>query len=65
MLIFYKALTIPSKATINNYVRGSIRNRTQAVCQTLFENLAIEPNIWKHEVSELVFMNLIIQTLLH
>ncbi|XP_038698006.1 uncharacterized protein LOC119995564 [Tripterygium wilfordii] len=42
MGIFYKALTIPSKAAVNNYAGGSIRNMTPSECQTLFERLAIE-----------------------
>ncbi|XP_038711641.1 uncharacterized protein LOC120005855 [Tripterygium wilfordii] len=42
MRIFYKALTVPSKAAVNNYAGGSIRNKTPTECQTLFDNLAVE-----------------------
>ncbi|XP_038698015.1 uncharacterized protein LOC119995572 [Tripterygium wilfordii] len=42
MRIFYKALTVSSKAAINNYAGGSTRNMTPTECQTLFERLAIE-----------------------
>ncbi|XP_038679458.1 uncharacterized protein LOC119980735 [Tripterygium wilfordii] len=42
MRIFYKALTVSSKAAVNNYAGGSIRNMTPTECQTLFERLAIE-----------------------
>ncbi|KAI5313901.1 hypothetical protein L3X38_043083 [Prunus dulcis] len=40
--IFYKALTISSKAAVNNYAGGSIKNKTPTECQTLFDTLAIE-----------------------
>ncbi|XP_038697145.1 uncharacterized protein LOC119994293 [Tripterygium wilfordii] len=42
MRIFYKALTVSSKAAVNNYAGGSIRNMTPTECQTLFERIAIE-----------------------
>ncbi|XP_038687514.1 uncharacterized protein LOC119986894 [Tripterygium wilfordii] len=42
MRIFYKALTVYSKAAVNNYAGGSIRNMTPTECQNLFERLAIE-----------------------
>ncbi|XP_021808589.1 uncharacterized protein LOC110752280 [Prunus avium] len=42
MRIFYKALTVSSKAAVNNYAGGSIKNKTPTECQTLFDTLAIE-----------------------
>ncbi|XP_038695435.1 uncharacterized protein LOC119992714 [Tripterygium wilfordii] len=33
---------VPSKVAVNNYAGGSIRNKTPAECQTLFDNLAVE-----------------------
>ncbi|XP_021818812.1 uncharacterized protein LOC110760797 [Prunus avium] len=42
MRIFYKALRVSSKAAVNNYAGGSIKNKTPTECQTLFDTLAIE-----------------------
>ncbi|CAN6579848.1 unnamed protein product [Malus baccata var. baccata] len=42
MRIFYKGLTVSSKAAVNNYAGGSIKNKTSAECQALFDTLALE-----------------------
>ncbi|KAM2145525.1 hypothetical protein ACFX1R_049065 [Malus domestica] len=42
MRIFYKGLTVSSKAAVNNYAGGSIKNKTPTKCQALFDTLALE-----------------------
>lgn len=42
MRIFYKGLTVSSKAAVNNYAGGSIKNKAPAECQALFDTLALE-----------------------
>ncbi|XP_050125739.1 uncharacterized protein LOC126603005 [Malus sylvestris] len=42
MRIFYKGLTVSSKAAVNNYAGGSIKNKMPAECQALFDTLALE-----------------------
>ncbi|KAI5348636.1 hypothetical protein L3X38_001523 [Prunus dulcis] len=42
MHIFYKAQTVLSKAAVNKYVGGSIKNKKPTECQTLFDMPGIE-----------------------
>ncbi|XP_050156238.1 uncharacterized protein LOC126630148 [Malus sylvestris] len=40
MRIFYKGLTVSSKAAVNNYAGGSIKNKTPAECQAQVDAIA-------------------------
>ncbi|XP_070667394.1 uncharacterized protein [Malus domestica] len=42
MKIFYKGLTVSNKNAVNNYARGSIKNKTLAGSQALFDTLTLE-----------------------